>query len=108
MQDKLSKQITTDDFAWISAKLTNQYRAIKKSEFLTDAEKNCEIGILTQRALRFGLVELVDRFGYLLIDIPLENNRWAQLVIPKDITGADIEIIIRRLEMLQDQETVNQ
>jgi hypothetical protein len=99
MRDTLSKQMTTDDSAWISAELSNHYSAIKKSEFLTDEEKNREIGILTQRAIRFGLLELVDRFGYLVIDITLERNRWAQLIIPKDI---------KQLEMLRDGQSAQE
>lgn len=100
MRDEIIKRLTTDDLAWVSMKLNTHYAIIKKSDVLTDEEKNCEIGILMCRALRFGLVELVDRFGYMIIDIPLEGKEDAQMILPKDYTEKDLKIIESRIDLI--------
>lgn len=100
VKDEIIKRLTTDDLAWVSMKLNTHYAMVKKSDVLTDEEKNCEIGILMCRALRFGLVELVDRFGYMIIDIPLEGKTNAQIIIPKDYTDRDLNIIESRIGLI--------
>lgn len=103
MEKKINRTLTVDDLAWVSAKLLSVFKGIKHSQFLTQNEKNSEIQILVSRALRFGLDELVEKFGYMIIDIPLSNNREARLIIPHDCDKRDFEIIIHRIEMLRGE-----
>lgn len=96
--DKITKVLNTDDLAWVSSKLINDWNSTK---YIKDEhEKNSEVSALVWRALRFGLEELVSKFGYLIMEIPLPNKRVARLIIPNDITEGDIGIILHYLEML--------
>ncbi|MBP9883541.1 MAG: hypothetical protein KBF32_09065 [Chitinophagales bacterium] len=101
MNDTISKNINTDDLAWVSMKINSHYAMVKKSDAFTDEERQCEVNILAMRAFRFGLLELVDRLGYLVVNIPLERGRHCVIVLPKDFTANDIDIMMRHIENLK-------
>lgn len=102
---EINIKLNTDDLAWVSKKINSHYQRVKKSETLNKEEKQTEINILVQRALKFGLNELVDRMGFLIFDIPLsfQDNRSARLIIPKNYTSTDLKIIETHLDTLCDK-----
>lgn len=105
MKDELKKHLTTDDLAWVSIKLNSHYVAVKKSDALTDEEKQVEIEILCQRALRFGLTEIAERMGYLVWDIQLGEGKEARIVVPHSHKKEAFEAILKHLEILQESKT---
>jgi len=97
-------ELTNDDLAWLSHKLNAHHAMIKKSEELTDEEKNTEIYFLVKRAMAFGLNDLISRFGYVLMKIPLTERikgqkREVTFLFPKNITENDVDIIVKQLEI---------
>lgn len=89
--------LTVEDYAWLSVKMNSHYTNIKKSDALTDEEKQVEIDILMQRASRFGMQDLIGRMGYLVYKIRLENDREAELILPRNADLNDLKILKKHL-----------